>query len=60
MDSMRGAPAQRISAFIYYYKKYINKITMRRNETKWNEVSFARLNFISMISGYELGFLLRW
>ena len=60
MDSMRGAPAQRISAFIYYYKKYINKITMRRNETKWNEVSFARLNFISMISGYKLGFLLRW
>ena len=60
MDSMRGAPAQRISAFIYYYKKYINKITMRRNETKWNEVSFARLNFISMTSGYKLGFLLRW
>ena len=58
MDSMRWAPAQRISAFIYYYKKYINKITIRRNETKWNEVSFARLNFISMISGYKLGFWL--
>ena len=58
MDSMRGAPAQRISAFIYYYKKYINKITMRRNETKWNEVSFARLNFISMTLGYKLGFWL--
>ena len=58
MDSMRGAPAQRISAFIYYYKKYINNRTMLRNETKWNEVSFARLNFISMISGYKLGYWL--